>query len=199
MEGLSFDGACTWSAGTFCSDARRRLRQKEPCLQSVQQYNMLLLGPAGVGKSSLVHTCWRAVNNKPSDATLLERLRLGWSTNGWSTNDDKATSAVRSGGLRARHGTTALASYALQTKGKEAKCGIFAQDTKGQQFFDEAEANFATKAVEGHLRQGSTQERESLHYWTLVAKIGLGRFVKRAELTTSPHAVVLVFDATLRS
>jgi hypothetical protein len=46
---------------------------------------------------------------------------------------------------------------------------------------------------------GSSQERESLYYWTRLAQVGLGRFVKRAELATRPHAVVLVFDATLRS
>lgn len=76
--------------------------------------------------------------------------RLGWSL------DDAAARCVegaaadcarKGGGLRARHGTSALASYALQRR-EGQRCGIYAQDTKGQQFFDDAERSFAERAVD---------------------------------------------------
>ncbi|KAJ1460340.1 hypothetical protein M885DRAFT_612398 [Pelagophyceae sp. CCMP2097] len=198
LEGL--EGAVVWGAKAFCADHRRRLRSMRP-ETALKHYNVLLLGPAGVGKSSLVHTAWRAISGSPlSDAGLVDRLRLGWSTN--EVAAPPAGGAAKSGGLRARHGTTALQSYCLQTPGKDSKApytAIYLQDTKGQQFFDEAESAFAQKVVDGHLRGGSTQERESLYYWAVVAKAGLGRLVKHSELAAAPHALVVVFDATLRS
>lgn len=56
-----------------------------------------------------------------------------------------------------------------------------------------------TLQVDGKLREGSTPERESLHYWAMLARVGLGRFVRQSELARCPHCIVLAFDVTLRS
>mmetsp|Transcript_27156 Transcript_27156/g.87749 ORF Transcript_27156/g.87749 Transcript_27156/m.87749 type:complete len:356 (+) Transcript_27156:26-1093(+) len=207
-HGPSVEEATTqWGASTFVSTARRRLRCRE--LGSsipLKHINFLLLGPAGVGKSSLVHTAWRALSgSRKSDPGLLERLQVGWTA---AEAEEKATASEtpttpkpKPGGLRAKHGTTALRAYALQSRlaEKTVKTSVFAQDSKGQQFYDDDERSFAEKLVSGILKNGSSAERESVYFWAVAARLGLGRFVKTAAIAHSPHAVVLVFDVTLRS
>ena len=218
--------ATRWGAETFCASARRRLRTR--CLRPEcrqEHVNFLLLGPAGVGKSSLIHTCWRALRPRESCEncdTLLAELQLGWSLDDAARQRREATGGARKdGGLKAKHGTTRFNSYAVQRRkgdGDEATavasgapsddaellfgagdCGIYAQDTKGHQFFDEREHAFAKKLVDGCLKQGSTQERASLHYWALLSKVGLGSLFRKTEVAHCPSVVVLVFDVTLRS
>lgn len=170
------DGTTEWGAAAFASQKRRRLRIRQV---PEGQVNFLVLGPAGAGKSSLIMTACRALSLTSSVEDA--ELRVG-----------------QQGELKAEHGTTCLSSHVLQ-RPPEATTKIVAQDTKGGQFYDEHEREFAERLVDGFLRGGSTQERESLHFWALLSKAGLGSFVRRAELKHSPHAVVLVFDATLRS
>lgn len=181
---MNLDDLPEWGAASLVTSKRRRLRTRElPPTVALAHVNFLVLGPAGVGKSSLVHTTWRALTGSAtSDPELLNRLGL-------SLNESK---------LRAKHGTTSLSSYALQ-RSSETGCGIHVQDTKGHQFFDDAERAFAERLVHGHVKDGSTLERESLYFWALVSRAGLGRFVRHAELASAPHALVLVFDVTLRS
>ena len=188
-----------WGASAFVATARRRLRTRELGVAVFKHVNFILLGPAGVGKSSLIHTLWRAVSgSSKSDPGLLERLAVGW-TAGEAEMREKEE--PRPGGLRARHGTTTLAAYALQSRLVEdgVRTSIFAQDSKGQQFYDEDERSFAERLVSGILKNGSSADRESMYFWAIVAKVGLGRFVKTTALAHSPHAVVFVFDMTLRS
>jgi len=189
------DEELTWGAASFCTVKRRRLREKR--LHSVipiHHINFCLIGPTGTGKSSLIHTCWRALSGSSvSDPGLLERLRLAWS----AQNNQEIGN--KNGGLRAKHGTTELTSYALQTTSSPAWTSIFVQDTKGQQFFDEEETSFVQRVVHGYMRAGSTAEKQAMYFWAMLARAGLGGLVKRAKLAHSPHAIVLVFDLTLRS
>mmetsp|Transcript_4066 Transcript_4066/g.12647 ORF Transcript_4066/g.12647 Transcript_4066/m.12647 type:complete len:368 (-) Transcript_4066:2612-3715(-) len=193
-----------WGAGAFAATARRRLRTRElPPAIAIRHVNFLLLGPAGVGKSSLVHTAWRALSGSgKSDPGLLERLQVGWTADeAVRRKNEGETGTMKPGGLRARHGTTALTAYALQSRlaEKDVRTSFFAQDSKGQQFYDVEETSFAEKLVAGILKNGSSVDRESVYFWAIAAKVGLGRFVKTTALAHSPHAVVLVFDMTLRS
>ena len=205
----AYASAARWGADTFCATARRQLRTRELRPECKQRHvNFLLLGPAGVGKSSLIHTCWRAL--RPSEAggedrdALMAALQLGWS------RDDAARRAAergKGGGLRAKHGTTRFNAYALQRRQPPGDgpifgagaVGLYAQDTKGHQFFDAKEQAFAARLVDGAVREGSTQERASLRYWALLSKVGLGGLLRSAEAADCPSVVVLVFDLTLRS
>lgn len=49
---------------------------------------------------------------------------------------------------------------------------------------------------QGMLREGSTVEQQNLRYWIMVGSFGL---FSLSSLQNSPHAVVLVFDASLKS
>lgn len=197
LDSDALDAAPEWGAPAFVAHKRRRLRIRElPQSIPVRHVNFLILGPAGAGKSSLILTAHRALSGATSaDSELQAKLQVDWSQGDTLTRE---ASVVKPGGLRARHGTTSLAHYTLQRR-PAARLALIVQDTKGHQFYDESERNFAQRLVDGELRSGSTQDRESLYFWALISRAGLGRFVKRAELATSPHAVVLVFDVTLRS
>jgi hypothetical protein len=69
-------------------------------------------------------------------------------------------------------------------------------DTKGQQFFDEKEASYADAIVSGVLREGSTVEDQNLRYWITIGSLG---FFESTTLEDTPHVILLVFDASLKS
>lgn len=66
----------------------------------------------------------------------------------------------------------------------------------GQQFYDEKESKYLNELVEGTLKDGSTLEELNLRYWLNIGSI---QFLKITSLETSPHVLLLVFDASLNS
>lgn len=186
-------------------DVPRRLLEKEDAAALPKGFNILLIGPTGAGKSSLIYTWWRALTGKTgrrssylasfAHASLLRRLQVGWTVD--DAADDGKDGERRSAALSAaaRHGTTALTAFELQPAADG--CGhIQVHDTKGQQFFTEDEEQFATSALEGKLLPGSSPEEMHWRYWISIGAFGV--FVT-SDLASAPHALVLVFDATLRS
>jgi hypothetical protein len=138
-------------------------------------------------------------------------LRLGWSL-------DDADRRARGGGagrksLRGAHGTSAFTAYAVQRRaaavdgGGEGNAplfgagatGIYAQDTKGHQFYDRSERAFADRLLRGAVKEGSTAERASTAYWAALSRVGLGSLVRAAEAAHCPSVVVFVFDVSLRA
>lgn len=157
-------------------------------------FNVIVLGPTGAGKSSLIYTFWRALHGQEILAgdhnDVLAELSVGWSVDGTSAN-----SALSRKHLRAQHGTKGLRVFELLSARLDG-AGIRVHDTKGQQFYDSRESKHASSLIRGVALEGSNQERESLRYWIKVGNLGL--FQKRS-LASMPHVVVLVFDVTLRS
>lgn len=72
---------------------------------------------------------------------------------------------------------------------------VFA-DTKGQQFFDDKEASYADAIVTGVLKEGSSVEEQNLRYWITIGSLG---FFESSNLHDTPHVILLVFDASLKS
>ena len=66
----------------------------------------------------------------------------------------------------------------------------------GQQFYDDKESKYLSALVDGTLQDGSTLEQLNLRYWLTIGSI---QFLQHTSLETSPHALLLVFDASLNS
>jgi hypothetical protein len=66
----------------------------------------------------------------------------------------------------------------------------------GQQFYDEKESKYLSALVDGTLQDGSTLEQLNLRYWLTIGSI---KFLQLTSLETSPHVLLLVFDASLNS
>ncbi|CAE7443509.1 unnamed protein product, partial [Symbiodinium microadriaticum] len=169
-------------------------------------WNIALLGPTGAGKSSLVYTLWRAINaideHHPDVAMKVEALQVGWTK---ADSDTASSSDSGNGGdmpstpstlqAKAQHGTRILSSVIIQEESPEHS-QIRIQDTKGQQFFDEKEASYADAIVSGVLKEGSSVEEQNLRYWITIGSLG---FFESSNLHDTPHVILLVFDASLKS
>jgi GTPase SAR1 family protein len=197
-----------WGAAAFSKALRSRLwsrnmaEGKETLPKGVDwgqlpsSWNVLVLGPAGAGKSSLLFTWWRALHDSPAveeTHAVLAQLNLGW-----NLSDAKRPVESQGGrGLRSRHGTTGLRILDMfPPRGGGGGAGLCIHDTKGQQFFDSKERNHTGSLLKGVALEGSNQEKENLRYWFSVGSMG---FFEQRSLSTSPHAVVLVFNILLRS
>ena len=166
---------------------------RRPC----DSFNLLVLGPTGAGKSSLIYTWWRALQAQEITAEdhndVLAELSVGWSV--VEPRDNSATNIPTRKLLRAHHGTKGLRVFELLSARPDG-AGICVHDTKGQQFYDTRESKHASSLIRGVAMEGSNQEHENLRYWLKLGNLGL--FQKRT-LADTPHVVVLVFDVTLRS
>ena len=148
-----------WGAAAFAAALRSRLwsrslveegKEDEPKanwsqLPDPPAWNILVLGPAGAGKSSLLFTWWRSIRESPSaeeQQSVLSDLSLGWNVDDAkrreTTNKVVGDESDRQG-LRSRHGTTGLRVLELLPSRGENGAGLVVHDTKGQQFFDGAE------------------------------------------------------------
>ncbi|CAN0485278.1 unnamed protein product, partial [Phaeothamnion confervicola] len=88
-------------------------------------------------------------------------------------------------------------AYELQAPTEEGGTGgICVHDSKGQQFFTPEEERFAEQLLQGKLRPGSSVDHRNFRYWFMLGQFG---FFNTANLHTSPHVLVIVFDVTLRS
>lgn len=93
-----------------------------------------LLGPTGAGKSSLIYTLWRTMNNiktlNSHSSYVVESLEVGWTipSADMILNADESSSQAPSSTLgttskapQAKHGTKVLASITVQEASD--KCG----------------------------------------------------------------------------
>jgi len=219
----STEGVQKWGANAFALSILQRIATRQifqdhgtraklgrDWSKLPSSWNIIIFGPAGAGKSSLVYTWWRALHSHvPEDqltarnfaqSALLKKLEVGWSAADAEQavlQTDEADSGAKKTkqNLRAKHGTKSLLTFPIQQPSFAAG-GITIQDTKGQAFFDEKEQRHTDLLLQGKLTEGSSIEQENYRYWFTLGNMGL--FVKTS-LETSPHVVVLVFDASLRS
>jgi len=209
----------TWGPAAFCRRLRTKLHTTQMKIplrdrglaSAPQSLNIILFGPAGAGKSSLIYTWWRALSgssfqNDGSESSdkdtffahyahhsLLQRLALGWTVEEAKENYKHVTGDNLA--ALPKHGTSFFNAINL-TPSSETTCGIAVHDTKGQTFYTPAEEKMAEALLEGKLLPGSTEEKKMYRYWFMLGSFG---FFTSASLANSPHVLVLVFDMTLRS
>eukprot|EP00903_Cladosiphon_okamuranus_P014536 g13483.t1 len=227
----------TWGAEAFARRTRTKIhnfgaplppwenkeQRPTPAARGIpKSINIILLGPTGSGKSSLVYTWWRALSGSVTGKedflaehvhdSFLQRLRVGWNAKDGEEARKRAEllatgassaapPALAEGGTQLaaapRHGTQGLDAFQLQAPDPNRGCtGITVHDTKGQQFFTEEEERFAEQMLQGKVEQGSAPDNQNYKYWFMLGNFG---FFSTASLAAAPHVVVLVFDVTLRS
>ncbi|XP_064405808.1 uncharacterized protein LOC135350883 [Halichondria panicea] len=134
----------------------------------VDHANIVFIGPVGSGKSSLIGSLWRAVNQ---DTVFPDRIQLTLN------HPDEDT-----------HGTMKW----METCGNKKRTIIY-QDTRGDQEYDTSERNVHEFSLRGMYRDGAQLQSHSVFSsdWWISRRF----FWERGQGEV-PHCVVFVFDGS---
>eukprot|EP00731_Ephydatia_muelleri_P028385 Em0020g29a len=134
----------------------------------VEHANIVFIGPTGSGKSSLIGSLYRAVNEVDTFPELLQRTL---------NHPDKDS-----------HGTMCW----LETYGNTKRTIVY-QDTRGDQKYDAEERTVHEFSLRGFYRDGAPLVMSSFlsrDWWTSQ------KFFWERTLSEIPHCVVFVFDGS---
>ncbi|CEM02672.1 unnamed protein product [Vitrella brassicaformis CCMP3155] len=153
--------------------------------------DVIVFGPSGSGKSSLIRTFYRALHN----TSVLPR--------------DLSERVVVQDTLR-NEGTTQYVKAVIKqreqdTDGRPTSSGIILHDTRGQIWMDRKEQQQLDVIIQGRIKDDVTVEQRDRRYarllwefWRSEADLFPPEILnKRSGLATRPHALIFVFDGSM--
>lgn len=146
--------------------------------------NIIVFGPSGSGKSSLIRTFFRALHNT---SELPGEIRHKVVVKGTSRNE----------------GTTLYTTVTLKEPGDTA--GIKVHDTRGQIWMDSREQAQAELVLQGRVKDMSRVEQRTQRYayllwefWKSQSQLFPTEIMKKTPtLEDKPHCLLFVFDGSL--
>lgn len=153
--------------------------------------DILIFGPSGSGKSSLIRTFYSAVNKTQAiPADMADRIIV-------------KDTAMNEGTLK--YISAIIKPPKHDHRGNLVSSGIMCHDTRGHIWMDEREQRQLSVMLDGHVKDDSLVQQRNYRYARLLWefwKRDVDLFppeilVRKNGLQTKPHALIFVFDGSM--
>lgn len=159
--------------------------------------NLIVFGPAGSGKSSLIRTFYRALHNT---STIPKEVRQQLVVKGVDHNE--GTTLYTAVNLKPE---SAKRFNYLSNKEELGSSGVKIHDTRGQIWMDGREISQVGLLIDGKVKDMSLVEQRNHRYayllwefWKRDCELFPSEIIKaKSELNDRPHSILFVFDGSL--